>query len=287
VTRRVAPLYRGLKASDPKWVLVEQAPRLMPQLPAKLSARALKILRSRGVDVRLGIGAVAVTDHGLTLSSGEHIPTRTVVWSTGVQPSPLIATLGLPTTHGRLQVDPQLRVIDADHVLGFGDAAAVPDVLHPGALCPQTAQHALRQGRLAAGNALRTLRGQPLREYRHHDLGFVADLGGWKAVATPLGIPLSGLPAKLVTKGYHLYALPTMTNRLRVLSDWTLGTLTPNQDVRLGPVYDDYPSFGSHGLPGSLSTASQPFSADTARAVSANAVTAGGAPVGHTSDQGK
>jgi NADH dehydrogenase len=86
------------------------------------------------------------------------------------------------------------------------------------------------------------LRGASLRDYRHHDLGFVADLGGWNAVATPLGVPMSGLPAKVLTKAYHLYALPTMTNRLRVLTDWTLGTLSPNQDVRLGPVYDDDPA---------------------------------------------
>lgn len=245
LTRRVAPRYRGLKASDPRWVLVEQAPRLMPQLPAKLSARAQKILRSRGIDVRLGIGAVEVTDHDVALSSGERIPTRTVVWTTGVQPSPLIATLGLPTTRGRLRVDPQLRVIDADNVFAFGDSAAVPDVLHPDELCAQTAQHAVRQGKRAADNALLVLRDAPLRDYRHHDLGFVADLGGWKAVATPLGIPMSGLPAKVITKGYHLHALPTMTNRLRVLADWTLGMLTPNQDVRLGPVYDDDPAEAS------------------------------------------
>ena len=241
LTRRVAARYRGLKASDPRWVLVEHAPRLMPQLPASLSARALKVLRARGVDVRLGIGAVEVTEHDVALSNGERIPTRTVVWTTGVEPSPLVAALGLPTVHGRLRVDPQLRVVDADRVLAFGDSAAVPDLLHPGELCPQTAQHATRQGKRAADNALRMLRGTPLRDYRHHDLGFVADLGGWKAVATPLGVPMSGLPAKIVTKGYHLYALPTMTNRLRVLTDWTLGMVTSDQDVRLEPVYDDDP----------------------------------------------
>jgi NADH:quinone reductase (non-electrogenic) len=241
LTRRVASRYRGLKASDPKWVLVEEAPRLMPQLPPKLSARALKTLRSRGIDVRLETGAVEVTDHDVALSSGERIPTRTVVWTTGVQPSPLIATLGLPTIRGRLQADAQLRVIDAEGLFAFGDAAAVPDVLHSGELCRQTAQHAVRQGKVAADNALRVLRGVPLRDYRHHDLGFVADLGGWKAVATPLGIPMSGLPAKVLTKAYHLHALPTMTNRLRVLADWTLGMLTPDEDVRLGPVYDDDP----------------------------------------------
>jgi NADH:ubiquinone reductase (H+-translocating) len=242
LTRRVAPRYRGLKASDPRWVLVEGASRLMPQLPAKLSARAHKVLCARGVDVRLATEVVEVTDHDVALSNGERIPTRTVVWTTGVQPSPVIASLGLPTTQGRLQVDAQLRATDVYGLFAFGDAAAVPDLLHPDALCPQTAQHAVRQGKHAADNALRLLRQAPLREYRHHDLGFVADLGGFKAVATPLGVPVSGLPAKTLTKAYHLYALPTMTNRLRVLTDWILGTLTLNQDVRLGPVSDGDPA---------------------------------------------
>jgi NADH:ubiquinone reductase (H+-translocating) len=242
VTRRVAPRYRGLKPSDPRWVLIEQAPRVLSQLPSSLSRRALKVLRSRGVDVRLGTGVTEVTDHDVALSSGERIPTRTVVWTTGIQPSPVIATLGLPTTLGRLRVDAQLRALGADSVFAFGDAAAVPDLLHPNQLCPQTAQHAVRQGRHAADNALRVVRDAPLREYRHHDLGFVADLGGWKAVATPLEIPMSGLPAKIVTKAYHLYALPTMTNRLRVLVGWILGLITPNQDVRLGVVNDDDPA---------------------------------------------
>jgi len=84
VTRRVASRYRGLTASDPKWVLVEEAPRVMAQLPPKLSARALKALRSRGVDVRLATGVVEVTDHDVALSTGERIPTKTVVWTIGV-----------------------------------------------------------------------------------------------------------------------------------------------------------------------------------------------------------
>lgn len=259
VSRRVAPRYRGLTTSDPRWVLVEEAARLMPQLPRKLSTRALKILRSRGVDVRLGVRVVEVTEHDVALSSGQRIPARTVVWTTGVQPSPLIASLGLPTTQGRLRVDSKLRAIDADTLFAFGDAAAVPDLVNGDALCAQTAQHAVRQGKHAADNALRALRGAPLRDYRHRDLGFVADLGGWKAVATPLGIPMSGLPAKVLTKAYHLYALPTMTNRLRVLTDWTLGTLTPNQDVRMGPVYDDDPT--------EVAPTATPFTAPTRSAI--------------------
>src|SRR3954447_18134083 len=84
VTRRVAPRYRGLTARDPTWVLVEQTPRLVSQLPSRLSAKALKALRSRGIDVRLGVGATEVTKYDVRLSTGERIPTRTVVWTTGV-----------------------------------------------------------------------------------------------------------------------------------------------------------------------------------------------------------
>ena len=72
------------------------------------------------------------------------------------------------------------------------------------------------------------------RAYKHHDLGFVVDLGGLDAAANPLGIPLSGFPAKVVTRGYHLLSMPG--NRVRVAADWLLDAVLPRQDVQLGLV---------------------------------------------------
>jgi NADH dehydrogenase len=119
-------------------------------------------------------------------------------------------------------------------VFACGDAAAVPDPNRPGQLTPMTAQHAQRQGKLAAYNVVASYGQGRRRPYRHHELGFVVDLGGADAAANPLKIPLSGVPAKAVTRGYHLFAMPA--NRARVGADWLLDAALPRPAVQLGLV---------------------------------------------------
>ena len=182
----------------------------------------------------------SATDRAVTLTDGTAIPTRTLIWGAGVVASPLVATLGTPTVRGRLVVDPQLRVGGLDDVWAAGDAAAVPDLTRPdGALTPPTAQHAQRQGAVLARNVAAGLGLGRSRRYAHRDLGLVADLGGRDAVANPLGIPLTGLPAKIVTRGYHLLAVPGAANRVRLVVDWLLGALLPPQSVRLSGIRPD------------------------------------------------
>jgi NADH dehydrogenase len=110
----------------------------------------------------------------------------------------------------------------------------VPDLTRPGELTAMTAQHAQRQGKRAANNIAASYGQGRRRPYRHHDLGFLVDLGGTQAAADPVGVPLSGLPAKAVTRGYHLLALPG--NRIRTATDWLLDAALPRQDVQLGLV---------------------------------------------------
>jgi NADH dehydrogenase len=141
-----------------------------------------------------------------------------VVWCVGVTPGPLTQALGLETVNGRIVVDEFLAVPGHPRIFAVGDAAAAPDLTSPGRLTPMTAQHAQRQGGAVARNVAASLGHGTSRAYTHRDLGFVVDLGGWQAVANPLRVPLSGVAAKVVTRGYHLYALPA--NRLRVATDW-------------------------------------------------------------------
>ncbi len=131
-------------------------------------------------------------------------------------------------------VDEFLGVPGYPEVYACGDAAAVPDLTRPGQLTPMTAQHAQRQGKLVAQNVAASYGHGHRRPYRHHDLGFVVDLGGTDAAANPLQLPMSGLPAKTVTRGYHLFALPG--NRARVGADWLLDATMSRQGVRLGLV---------------------------------------------------
>jgi len=239
VTMRAAAEYPRLRPEDIRWVLVDLAPRVLPELGRRLGDEAMAVLRRRGVEVRLGTTVEEATADGVRLSDGETIPTHTLVWCTGVAPSPLIETLGLPTERGRLKVGANLQVPDHPDVFAFGDAAAVPDLTRPGKLTGQTAQHAQRQGKTAARNVAASLGFGKAVDYRHRDLGFAVDLGGFDAVASPFGVSLGGLPGLVATRGYHLLSLPAAGNRIRVSVDWLLDWAIRPQVAQLGFLRED------------------------------------------------
>ncbi|MDN3021928.1 FAD-dependent oxidoreductase [Streptomyces sp. S.PB5] len=228
---RKHPLRDGMR---PRWMLLDIAPRVLPEMDERLSRTADRVLRQRGVDVRMGTSVKEATHGGVLLSDGEFVETRTVVWCVGVRPDPLVQDVGQPLERGRLIVDPYLQVPGRPEVFACGDAAAVPDLHNPGSFTPMTAQHAWRHGQVAARNVAASLGIGGRRAYRHRDLGFVVDLGGAKAAANPLGVPLPGPLAGLVTRGYHLAAMPG--NRVRVAADWLLDAVLPRQAVQLGLV---------------------------------------------------
>ncbi|MDT0309706.1 NAD(P)/FAD-dependent oxidoreductase [Streptomyces sp. DSM 44917] len=219
---------------EPRWMLLDIAPRVLPELDQRLSRTADRVLRRRGVDVRTGMSVKEAKHDGVLLDDGEFVPSRSLIWCVGVRPDPLVSDMGLPTERGRLCVDKYLTIPGHPEVLACGDAAAVPDLTRPGQFTPMTAQHAWRQGRVAARNvAARLGHGSPMA-YEHHDRGFAVDLGGVQAAANPLHIPLSGPLAGAVTRGYHLLTMPG--NRVRVAADWLLEAGLPRQAVQLGMV---------------------------------------------------
>jgi NADH dehydrogenase len=231
-TRAALRRYPRIRPEEFRWLLVDRAPVILPELGGRLGESALRILRRRGLDMRLNTTIEEVTDTQVRLSDGTSVPTRTLVWCVGVTPGPLTETLGLDTVKGRIVVDEFLTVPGHPDIFAAGDAAAAPDLTRPGQLTAMTAQHAQRQGKAAARNVAASLGHGSRRPYRHRDLGFVVDLGGWQAVANPLHIPLSGPAAQLVTRAYHLYALPA--NRLRVAADWFINGVGYHQLVQLG-----------------------------------------------------
>ncbi|MEV7009483.1 NAD(P)/FAD-dependent oxidoreductase [Streptosporangium sp. NPDC051022] len=225
----------GLRDRPVRWILADLAPRILPELDERLSRTAHHTLSERGIEIRTGTSVAEATSAGVKLSDGEFVPTRSLIWCVGVRPDPLVESLGLPTEKGRLLVDEYLTVPGHPEIFACGDAAAVPDLTRPGEYTAMTAQHAGRQGRRAARNIAASY-GRGKREpYRHDDLGFVVDLGGLKAAANPLGVSLSGLPAKVVTRGYHLLAVPR--GRARIAGNWLLDTVLPRQTVQLDLVH--------------------------------------------------
>jgi NADH:quinone reductase (non-electrogenic) len=240
--------HRGLDSSSLRWTVIEAGPRALVQFPPKLANRALARLRRGGIDVRLGTPVAEVTPDHVKLVNGETLATRTVIWTAGVAPAPLISEVGLAVDHGRLIVDDALQARDHPHVFALGDAAAVPDLTRPGQLAAQTAQHAQRQGVTAARNVAASLANRKTGAYRHKDLGFTVDLAGRNAIATPFGVRLSGLLAKLVGRAYHLMALPS--GRLRVLSDWVNALISGPQIIELGLVDERYATIQAEATAG-------------------------------------
>lgn len=223
-----------LREFRPQWYLVDIADRVLPELDPRLSVTARRVLAARRVEVYTGTSVHEATASGVMLSDGRAIPTRSLIWCVGVRPDPLVAALGLPTARGRLCVDEYLQVPGRPEVYACGDAAAVPDLTRPGQYTTMTAQHAMRQGRRVARNIAASYGTGKAHPYKHRDLGFVVDLGGTKAAANPLGVPLGGVAAKTVTRGYHLLSLPG--NRIRTATEWLLDAVLPRQTVQLGLV---------------------------------------------------
>jgi NADH:ubiquinone reductase (H+-translocating) len=218
----------------PRWMLLDLAERVLPELDPRLSRTADEVLRARGVDVRTKTSVKEATHDGVLLTDGSFVHTQSLIWCVGVRPDPLVDAVGVATQKGRLVVDEYLNVPGHPDVFACGDAAAVPDLTRPGEVTPMTAQHAERQGKRVAHNIAASYGHGRKRPYKHHDLGFLVDLGGWQAAANPLRVPLSGPPAKTVTRGYHLLSLPG--NRTRTLADWALDAVVPRQTVQLGLV---------------------------------------------------
>jgi NADH dehydrogenase len=240
----VLDLYPRCRVQGLRFLLVEARDRVMQEIDAGLADFAVRELRGRGIEFRTSTTVESLTDRSVTLSGGETIPTRTLAWTAGVKPHPVVARLGLPLREGRIEVDRFMQVAGHDNVWAIGDAAAVPDPARKGEPCPPTAQHALRQGRRVARNVAAALGNGRSRPFRYRTLGVFVDLGRHQAVASTLGIRWRGFPAWFLARTYHLLAMPGVKRRLRLVVDWTVDLMFPRDASELGqlghpPALDD------------------------------------------------
>ncbi|MGH2934188.1 MAG: NAD(P)/FAD-dependent oxidoreductase, partial [Gaiellaceae bacterium] len=224
-----ARFYPRLRDVPRRWVLVDAAPKILPEIPRRLGEYAAHELSGRGVEIHVGTTLQSVSGSEVVLGDGTVIPTRTLVWTAGVRPHPLLAELGVPLDErGRVEVDEVLRVRGSKHVWALGDCARVPNT-RAKLPDPPTCQHALRQARRLAKN----IQGDP-QPYGYRMLGQVATLGRYKGIADVLGVRLRGFTGWWVTRTYHLYQLPLWSRKLRVVTDWTTSLLFRRDVVELG-----------------------------------------------------
>ncbi|MFJ8804395.1 MULTISPECIES: NAD(P)/FAD-dependent oxidoreductase [unclassified Streptomyces] len=236
MARYTARYYHNIQPEDMKWILVEASNRILPEVGEEMGKYTVTELRRRNIDVRLETRLDSCADRVAVLDDGSRFPTRTVVWTAGVKPHPVLAATDLPLNErGRLLCTPQLTVDGAPHAWAAGDAAAVPDVTaEPGKETAPNAQHAVRQAKVLGDNLAHTLRGEPLETYSHKYVGSVASLGLHKGVAHVYGRKLKGYPAWFMHRVYHLSRVPTFNRKARVLAEWTLAGLFKREIVSLG-----------------------------------------------------
>ncbi len=237
MARYATRYYHNVTAEDMKWILVEATDRILPEVGPEMGEYTVRELRRRNIDVRLHTRLESCENRIAVLDDGSRFPTRTVVWTAGVKPHPVLAASDLPLDErGRLTCTTRLTVDGVAHAWSAGDAAAIPDTTadKPGVLCAPNAQHAVRQARVLAANLVASLHDQPLTEYAHAYAGSVASLGLHKGVAHVYGRKLKGYPAWFMHRVYHLSRVPTFNRKARVLAEWTLSGLFKREIVSLG-----------------------------------------------------
>ena len=237
LVRSVRRYYPNIGRADPRFVLVHSSDRIIPELSRELGDYAREKLERRGIEFVLGKRVSAADATSVTLDDGSEIPTRTLVWTAGNQPSPLLR--GLPcerNRRGQLVVEPTLQVPGLDGVWALGDGAQVPDVRRPGAFHPPTAQHAIRQGKTVADNVVAVARGQAPRPFSYRAIGSLVALGSRTAAAEVAGRKFSGFVAWVMWRTIYFTKLPGMDRKVRVALDWAIDLLFPRDIVLLpGP----------------------------------------------------
>jgi len=223
--RDALPFYPNLCEGMLRVLLVHSGPVILPELGESLGRYSEKVLEKRGVEIRLNTRVKSLTESKVFLTDGGAIPSRTLVWTAGTVPSPIIASLPCAKKRGRLLVNEFLRVPDWPNVWAVGDCAFVPDIRNPGSSHPPTAQHAIREGKVVAHNIAAALSGRPQASFSFKTIGLLASIGRRMGVARVLGFNFSGFFAWWMWRTVYLSKLPGLDKKVRVAFDWTLDLL--------------------------------------------------------------
>jgi NADH dehydrogenase FAD-containing subunit len=233
--------YPGIRFEELNFRLIESQGRILPEVSATTSVWVLRFLERRGGRVHLNSQVVSATDGHVVLSEGEPFDSNLIVWAAGSAANPVIAkNTDLPTDQrGFLIVRADLRVGTDSSLIpdawGAGDNASIPDLGgdSPTGRTVPNAQNAVRQGKHLASNVIAALRGNSITEYRHKNLGVIATLGVGCGVFQSGRIVITGLPAWLMHRGYHVLAIPTWERKIRVLAVWLTAALFGRDIVSL------------------------------------------------------
>jgi NADH dehydrogenase len=231
--RAAVKFYPHLNKGMLSVVVVHSGDHILPELGESLGRYALKKLSRRGVEIRLKTRVAGYDGQEVSLDDGTKIPSRMLIWTAGITPSPLVSSLPCATQRGRIVANECLQVPDWPGVWALGDCALVPDPLNPGKFYPPTAQHATRQAEVLARNLVAALEGRPPEPFKFKMIGALAAIGRRAGVAEIYGLKFSGILAWWLWRGIYLSKLPGFQKKVRVMLDWMLDLLFSKAIVQL------------------------------------------------------
>jgi NADH:ubiquinone reductase (H+-translocating) len=242
--RESTRFYRNFSERDVRVTLVHSGNQILPEVSPSLRDFALKEMERVGIEFLLNTRASAATPEGVGLPDGSMIRGSTVVCTIGTTPARIVAELDVRKERGRIVTDADMRVSSLQNVWAVGDCAYITNAFD-NQPSPPTGQFAEREGRQAAANIVRVLRGEPTRPFYFKQLGQLCSIGGRRAVAEMFGFRISGLLAWFLWRSVYLLKLPSWSRRIKVGLDWgwdllfprDLGTLRTDQSQTLAGAY--------------------------------------------------
>ena len=229
VLRRDFP---GFDLSMARVILLEATDRLLPAMPEALQQATLQALHAKGVEVWLNAPVEAYDGALICLKDGREIPSRTLIWVTGIRAAGLAEHIPAPRTpNGRIRVEPTLQVPGYPEVFVIGDAAYLED--ERGVPLPMVAPVALQQADWTVVNVQRLLEGKPLVPFRYRNPGMMATIGRNQAVAHLGKVNLRGFFAWLMWVVVHIFQLIGFRNRLAVMLNWAWDYFLYDRALRL------------------------------------------------------
>ena len=246
MARYASRYYENINREDIRWVLVEAADRIMPEVGPTMGRYTVERLLDADIEVNLDTRVKSMVGGHVELDDGQSFDADTIIWTAGVKPNPMLEHTDLPRdARGRIECSAELEVNGMPGVFSAGDCASVPDLSKddPEAKTSPSAQHAVRQAKILADNIVAHVRGKQLKQYKHSYAGSVASLGLYKGVAEIYGIKLRGIIAWFMHRTYHVSRMPTWNRRIRIVFDWTGALFLGREVVSLGQINDPKAEF--------------------------------------------
>jgi NADH dehydrogenase len=227
--------YPKIRADEIEMHVVELKETVLPEQEPAMGEYAERKLRQRGFNLHLGTPLKEVREDGVVIGDGQFISSRTVIWTGGVQPSPIVGESGIEVDRAGRAVVTATMATSRDGVWAIGDCARIPNAEREGEYHAPTAQNAVREAKRLARNVVAAIDGRAadVEAFRYTTIGTLASIGHHTGVGKVFGISVRGWIAWFMWRGYYWSRVPGIGGKARVALDWFLNTLFGTDPVQL------------------------------------------------------